>query len=144
MFFHCVMAVQVLQPAIELAEDGFPLSPVTAHYWGLGLSQIQRQGGPGVKSFCTKDGKAPKAGQIHRNADLAATFRSVAENGALEGGPSTHFPLASSIIVMLLGRHRTAQSEFGRSCRSSQMHEWPCRLFIVTPTEMLQMLAFPD
>ena len=86
---HHVMAVQVLQPAIELAEDGFPLSPVTAHYWGLGLIQIQRQGGPGVKSFCTKDGKAPKAGQLHRNADLAATFRSVAENGALEGGSST-------------------------------------------------------
>lgn len=81
---------QVLQPAIELAEGGFPLSPVTAYFWEQGLHQIEYQGGPGVKSFTTAEGKAPKAGELHRNPELGTTFRAVAEKGAYEGN---HFVL---------------------------------------------------
>jgi len=77
--------LQVLQPAIELAEQGFPISPVTAHYWDLCLFQIERQGGPGAKAFYAADSGAPKAGQVQRNPDLAQTFKSLAANGALEG-----------------------------------------------------------
>jgi gamma-glutamyltranspeptidase/glutathione hydrolase len=77
----------VLQPAIELSEEGFPVSPVTAHYWDLCLFQITRQGGPGAKAFYTADGRAPKAGQIQKNPDLAQTFRSLAADGAQEGLP---------------------------------------------------------
>jgi Gamma-glutamyltranspeptidase len=40
--------LQVLQPAIELAEDGFPVSPVTAHQWRGCFSQLTRAGSPGV------------------------------------------------------------------------------------------------
>lgn len=42
--------LQVLQPAIELAEDGFPVSPVTAHQWRGCFSQLTRAGGPGVSA----------------------------------------------------------------------------------------------
>lgn len=33
----------------------------------------------------TADGKAPAAGQLHHNPDLAATFRQLAEHGAAKG-----------------------------------------------------------
>jgi gamma-glutamyltranspeptidase/glutathione hydrolase len=76
----------VLQPAIELAEGGFPVAPITAHHWQQLLWQITNQGGPGVASFTTAEGKAPVAGQIMKNEDLAATFRRLAEHGAAKGG----------------------------------------------------------
>lgn len=78
---------QVLQPAIELGESGFPVSPITAYYWGRGAKQLKEQGGSGIKALLQPDGTAPKAGQLQKNTHLAATFRSLAEHGAEEGKP---------------------------------------------------------
>ena len=78
---------QVLQPAIELGESGFPVSPITAYYWGQGAQQLKNQGGSGIKALLQPDGTAPRAGQLQKNAHLAATFRSLAEHGAEEGKP---------------------------------------------------------
>lgn len=78
---------QVLQPAIELGEGGFPVSPITAFYWGRGAKQLKEQGGSGIKALLQPDGSAPKAGQLQKNVHLAATFRSLAEHGAEEGKP---------------------------------------------------------
>ena len=33
----------------------------------------------------TPEGKAPACGQLHRNRDLATTFRTLAEKGAAKG-----------------------------------------------------------
>lgn len=76
------VATQVLQPAIELAEEGFPVAPVTAYHWGATSMELK---GPGKAAFLTPDGDAPRAGEIQKNPDLGRTFRSVAEHGALEG-----------------------------------------------------------
>jgi gamma-glutamyltranspeptidase len=73
---------QVLQPAIELAEQGFPVSPVTAYHWDISAPQLR---GPGKISLLNPEGRAPRAGEIQRNPDLATTFRTLAEHGALEG-----------------------------------------------------------
>jgi gamma-glutamyltranspeptidase/glutathione hydrolase len=73
---------QVLQPAIELAESGFPVSPVTAYHWEISAPQLR---GPGKASLLNPEGRAPAAGEIQKNPDLAATFRTVAEHGAHEG-----------------------------------------------------------
>ncbi|BDA50498.1 Glutathione hydrolase proenzyme [Coccomyxa sp. Obi] len=80
--FGTLSLEQVLQPAIELAEQGFPVSPVTAYHWEISTPQLR---GPGKAAFLTPDGRAPAAGEIQRNPDLAATFRSLAKHGALEG-----------------------------------------------------------
>ncbi len=77
--------LQVLQPAIELGEGGFPVSPITAYYWGRGAKLLKDQGGSGIKALLQPDGNAPKAGQLQKNPHLAATFRSLAEHGAEEG-----------------------------------------------------------
>jgi gamma-glutamyltranspeptidase / glutathione hydrolase len=71
---------QVLLPAIRLAEEGFPVAPVTAYFWDRGVARQLRHALNGEE--LTIDGRAPRAGEVFRNRNLAATFRSVAEGGA--------------------------------------------------------------
>jgi gamma-glutamyltranspeptidase/glutathione hydrolase len=75
----------VLAPAIELAEGGFPVGPVASFEWQKGAETIREAGGPGVLALITEEGCGPKPGQVWRNADLAATFRRLAEHGARKG-----------------------------------------------------------
>jgi gamma-glutamyltranspeptidase/glutathione hydrolase len=75
----------VLLPAIELAEQGFPVHPMAAFEWAKGAALIARQGGPGARALVDENGAAPRAGQLWRNPDLAATLRRVAEHGAAKG-----------------------------------------------------------
>lgn len=76
------LCAQVLQPGIELAEQGFPVAPVTAYHWAESVPQLR---GPGKAAFLTANSRAPAAGEIQKNPHLGATFRSLAEHGALEG-----------------------------------------------------------
>jgi gamma-glutamyltranspeptidase/glutathione hydrolase len=69
----------VLQPAIDLAENGFPVSPLTAYFWQRGAER-QLAHAPNGREL-TIDGRAPLAGEIFRNRNLANTFRKVAEHG---------------------------------------------------------------
>jgi gamma-glutamyltranspeptidase/glutathione hydrolase len=70
---------QVLAPAIRLAEEGFPVAPITAHFWARGAAR-QLAHAPGGREL-TLDGRAPAAGEIFRNPGLARTFRALAEGG---------------------------------------------------------------
>ena len=75
----------VLQPAIDYAEGGFPISQRIAHDWhlpfALPLENCCSERDPdSVKTFYI-DGKPPVAGQIFRNPGLARTFRLLAEGG---------------------------------------------------------------
>jgi gamma-glutamyltranspeptidase/glutathione hydrolase len=69
---------QILKPAIDLAEAGFPVAPLTAHFWGRGASRL----GPRLSAELLSNGRAPRAGETFRNPGLARTFRAVAEGGA--------------------------------------------------------------
>jgi hypothetical protein len=75
----------VLAPAIELAEGGFPVGPIASFEWQQGAATIRQAGGHGVRALITEEGSGPKPGQIWRNPDLAATFRRLAEHGASKG-----------------------------------------------------------
>ena len=70
---------QVLAPATRLAKEGFPVEPITAHYWAGGAKRqlLQAPGG----SQLLIDGRAPAAGEIFRNPNLAHTFEAIAEGG---------------------------------------------------------------
>ena len=71
--------LEILAPAIKLAEEGFPVGPVTSHFWHKGaLNQLKNS--PGGKEL-TIDGKAPKQGEIFRNTTLANTLKAIAVNG---------------------------------------------------------------
>jgi len=69
----------VLAPAIRLAEEGFPVAPITAYFWARGVERQLRKAPGGLE--LTLEGRAPKAGEVFRNAGLARTLRRVAEGG---------------------------------------------------------------
>jgi len=70
---------QVLAPAIRLAEEGFPVAPITAHFWTRGVDRQLRNTPGGFE--LTIDGRAPLPGEIFRNPGLGRTLRAVAEGG---------------------------------------------------------------
>ena len=69
---------EVLEPAIYYAEHGFSVSPIIAGAW-LGLERNQE---PSTRAALLIDGdRAPRAGDVFRNPDLAHSFRLLAEHG---------------------------------------------------------------
>jgi len=67
-------------PAIDYANNGFPVSELIAYYWDLSVPSRSQQPGDFVNTF-TVDGKAPVKGQIFKNPDLANTLQLLADNG---------------------------------------------------------------
>ena len=80
--FGCLSLQEVLEPAIKLAREGFPVSPVAAYQWAYTFNFIQ--GNESHRIF-KPNGEYPKPGQVFFNPDLADTFESLARNGAKEG-----------------------------------------------------------
>jgi gamma-glutamyltranspeptidase / glutathione hydrolase len=70
---------EIFAPAVRLAEDGFPVAPLTAYFWQRG-AENQLASAPGGRAL-TLDGRGPRAGEVFRNPGLARTFRAVAEGG---------------------------------------------------------------
>jgi len=78
---------QALVPAIKLAEDGFPVSPIIAQQWAAEEERLRRD--PDARATYLLDGqKAPRVGEWFRNPDFARTLRLIAEKGpgVLYGG----------------------------------------------------------
>jgi gamma-glutamyltranspeptidase/glutathione hydrolase len=76
---------ELLAPAIRYAEEGFPVSERIASDWEL-PEAVPASGGTlvrdpdSVRTWYVAD-RAPVAGQIYRNPDLARTFRLLQEHG---------------------------------------------------------------
>jgi len=69
----------ILAPAIRLAEEGFPVAPITAYQWARAAEQQLRLALGGLE--LTIDGRGPRPGEIFRNPGLAGTLRTVAAGG---------------------------------------------------------------
>ena len=67
---------QVLQPAIDLAENGFPLSEYGASYIAESKKILKY---PTTLKIYLPNGRPPKAGEILKNPDLARTLRKLVE-----------------------------------------------------------------
>jgi gamma-glutamyltranspeptidase/glutathione hydrolase len=80
----------LFQDAIAYAETGYPVSPTAAHQWQAEIRaaqdlEAQGRNGPEFGGFLpmfAPGGRAPRAGETWRSADLAATLRRVAATGA--------------------------------------------------------------
>lgn len=77
---------ELLAPAIELAAEGFPLSPVIAGLWQAGLDKFRAVRGdhPELDAWFAEfliDGRAPRAGEIFRHPAQADTLRELAATG---------------------------------------------------------------
>lgn len=69
----------VLAPAIRIAGDGFPVSPIIAQDWAGSVNGLRRD--EGAAATFLMDGEAPTPGEWFRNPDLARTFQRVADGG---------------------------------------------------------------
>ena len=69
----------LLAPAIHDAEHGFPVSPVVAAGWARAEGLLRQR--PGSAATFLPGGRAPRAGELFRNPDLAVSLRRIAEHG---------------------------------------------------------------
>lgn len=76
-----------LQPAIRIAEEGFPVTPIIAEDWAQQVNVLRRDPGASA-TFLVGGERSPAAGEWFRNPDLAASFRQIAAEGpgAFYGG----------------------------------------------------------
>ena len=69
----------ILQPAIDYARDGFPVTELIAYYLDRSVARIGHY--PGFKETYMPDGKMPAKGEIFRNPYLANTYEIIANQG---------------------------------------------------------------
>lgn len=73
---------EVLQPAIDYAETGYPLTPILGKYWDSAYKRYKNiltaeEFQPWFATFAP-NGRAPRVGEIWRSESHAATLRSIA------------------------------------------------------------------
>lgn len=82
----------VLQPAIRIAEEGYPVTELVSALWASGVAKLQRKANwqsgdleerPAQESAAEflVDGRAPIAGELMRLPTLAETLRGIAADG---------------------------------------------------------------
>jgi gamma-glutamyltranspeptidase / glutathione hydrolase len=69
----------VLQPAIQYAEQGFPVSEIIARGWQNSTEKL-RQHSDASRTFLPQ-GRAPRAGEVFYATGLGRSFRQIAEGG---------------------------------------------------------------
>ena len=69
---------QLLQPAIEYAERGFPVTEVIGQQWEDGMQHAKN---PDFAATFLPNGKPPAIGSIFTNKNLAATLKKIAAGG---------------------------------------------------------------
>jgi len=69
----------VLQPAIDYANEGFPVTELVAYYMNLSAPGLSKY--PGFKETYMPDGRTPVKGEIFKNPDLANTLQKIAREG---------------------------------------------------------------
>jgi gamma-glutamyltranspeptidase/glutathione hydrolase len=78
---HGTMSLaQVLAPAIEYAERGFPVSEIIAANWHDALVKLQSHP-DAARTYLVDGRRAPRAGEVFRQPNLARTLRLIAEGG---------------------------------------------------------------
>lgn len=71
--------VELLDPAIRYAREGFPVTELIAYYWDRSVPRLSQF--PGFTKQFTVDGRAPRKGEIWRNPFLANTLARIAGGG---------------------------------------------------------------
>ena len=69
----------LLGPAIECAENGFPVMEKAAEDWNAEVTKLKKN--PAATANYLVDGRAPRPGEIFRQPNLARTFRTLALGG---------------------------------------------------------------
>lgn len=72
----------ILQPAINYAREGFPVTEVIANALAIGTEKLQEY--PNIKEVYMPRGKAPAKGEIFKNPLLANTLEKISKGGRNE------------------------------------------------------------
>ena len=70
---------KILQPAIDYATEGFPVTELIAYYWAGGAKALSRF--PNVAEVYMPGGHAPEKGEVFKNPYLAVTLEKIAKGG---------------------------------------------------------------
>jgi gamma-glutamyltranspeptidase/glutathione hydrolase len=70
---------ELLGPAIECAAEGFPVGELTSEHWHKSEAKLLKN--PAAASTYLVGGRAPRAGEIFRQPDLARTLEKIAQEG---------------------------------------------------------------
>ncbi len=77
--FGSIAMHEVLSPAIEYADNGFPVTELVSYYMQKASLNFDKY--PNFKETYYINGSTPKKGQIFQNKDLANTLRIIAKKG---------------------------------------------------------------
>ena len=72
----------ILQPAINYAREGFPVTEVIAYYLQKGTEILKDY--PNIKETYMPGGKSPSKGEVFRNPNLANTYEKIVKGGRNE------------------------------------------------------------
>jgi gamma-glutamyltranspeptidase/glutathione hydrolase len=88
---------ETLAPAIYYAEQGFPVSEVTAAGWARS-ARLHAEHPNSRKTYLINGERAPRAGEVFKNPDLAGSLRRIADQGrdGYYRGPTAEAILAIS------------------------------------------------
>jgi len=89
----------LLQPAIRYAEEGYVVADRVARDWDRAAPKLARD--PNAARILLPHGRAPRAGERHRQPELGATLRRIAEKGR-DG--FYRGPVAEDIVAYLRSR----------------------------------------
>lgn len=78
--FGTISLARALEPAIRLAREGFPVSPIIARQWATETEKLRADEGARV-TFLIDGTRAPGPGEWFRNPDFAATLGLIAQHG---------------------------------------------------------------
>lgn len=70
---------EILAPAIYYADNGFPVSEIIGGDWAFLVKKLSQH--PNTAGTFLIDGRAPRAGEIFKNRDLAKSLRLIAGEG---------------------------------------------------------------
>ena len=76
--------IELLQPTIDLARNGTPLSPLTCESWHRSSETLRRVNNVTPSNPCVllPNGRAPAVGEIYTNVDLARSMEELGRDGA--------------------------------------------------------------
>ncbi len=142
---------EVLQPAIEYAEEGFPVSEIIRGAWEEAEAKLKID--PDSASTWLINGQAPASGSVFGNPRLGKTFRLLAEQGrdAFYRGEIAQAIVAKSqslgglLTVEDFERHTsTWVAPIHTDYRGYEVYELPPNLQGVAALEMLNILEGYD
>jgi gamma-glutamyltranspeptidase/glutathione hydrolase len=138
---------ELLLPAIQYAEEGFPVAEKTAREWAKSEERLSAHPNSAVNYLI--NGKAPRAGEIFRQKNLAASLKKIAGKGisAFYGGEIAEeivrFSQANGGLLSVKDfiDHKSAWVEpIHSSYRGYEVYELPPNTQGITVLQMLNML----